>query len=181
MRKMGGQQSVAGSGHTLLELLVVLAVVGLLATQAAWGLAGWRDRHRLLDTADRYRQHLQLSRQMALANQLPVRLQFARSSHTTCYRFVLGPAPACSCAEPACPTSSTAVAQVNLAPDDRLRVEPVGSTSEFLIDPALGTFQPTVRAAFTLAGGPALHQITNLTGRTRSCSPDGPWHGFPAC
>ena len=49
------------------------------------------------------------------------------------------------------------------------------------IDPALGTLQPTLTTVFALRDQPVVHLVTNLLGRTRSCTPQGRWRDLPPC
>lgn len=178
---MGARLGTTRCGHTLPEVLLAVSLLALLTTMAVTTFADWRAQRRLLDTAEGYRQHLQWARQQAMARQLPAHLHLGQSAEGSCYRFVLGDPPACGCMTLNCAIPGTTLALQRLPSDSGLRVAPVGSATHVLIDPALGTLQPTISVVFSLVGGRAIRHITNLTGRTRSCTPGEPWQGFVAC
>jgi type IV fimbrial biogenesis protein FimT len=50
-----------------------------------------------------------------------------------------------------------------------------------LFDPQRGTTTPTVTVKLTSRNGQAIHQIVNVVGRVRSCSPAPGLSGYRAC
>lgn len=178
---MGGNTTRRSAGLTLPELLVTVSLVALLATQALPTFAQWQAHRRLRDAAENYRSQLQWARQQAMARHQSVYLQLGASAEGSCYRFVMGQRPTCGCADATCPAPETTLARVVLPTQQGVALGTTGQQTTVHIDPELGTLQPTVTAVFSLADGTALHQVTNLVGRTRTCSPSGAWRGFEAC
>jgi len=180
MPGMGAKTAQRAPGHTLPELLIAVAITALLAILALGSFSSWQESQKLIDTADRYRLRLQHARQVAMARQMPVRLQFTQTAEGSCYRMVTTAAPDCQCTTTSC-VGEGVIAQEFLPADQGLHIAPTGAVTEVHIDPTLGTFQPTVSATFSLPDGRAIRQITNLMGRTRSCSLNGWWPGLPSC
>ncbi len=50
-----------------------------------------------------------------------------------------------------------------------------------LFDPVRGTTTPTATVRVVAADGRAIHQIVNIMGRVRACSPGGAVSGYRAC
>ena len=50
-----------------------------------------------------------------------------------------------------------------------------------LFDPVRGTSTPTATIQLKAASGMALHQVVNIMGRVRTCSPDPVVSGYKRC
>lgn len=171
------------AGWTLVEGLVVVGLIGLLLGLAQPTLSDLMLRHRLLGAVETYQGHLQWARQQAVQHRRGVRLGFGESPDGTCYDIQFTPALACTCSasQASCPAGTQLIARAWLPRSEHIAVRPKGSSGQVFIHHDLGTFQPTLTAVFTASDGRTVHQITNLMGRTRSCSPSGAWASIPGC
>lgn len=162
-------------GLGLVEVLVALALLGVLVTAAVPSLAAAADRRRLATMASEAGAVLQAARGAALARGEAVRIVIAGGSGgAQCLLVHAGPAGSCGCDGPAhapfaaCTEPSHLVAAMALAAGRDLSLGlPVPAVR---IDPWLGTVTPT--ATLRVAGRHgAVHHTLNLMGRVRSCTP----------
>lgn len=174
------------AGTTLFEILLTAAMAGVLASLAVPSLAGLRARTLVAGAAAAFESDLQQARAFAWASGQVVHLAFRTASGGGgCYVLHTGEPGDCRCdaAQPAAAPVCDAGAQA-------LRVAPwpAGSGVVLASNVASATFDPlrgTVTPAFTLRlTGPqsaALHQVVNVMGRVRTCTPDPSWKSWPGC
>lgn len=163
-------------GLTLVEALCCLSIAGLLLAGALPSLRDLRLRQALNSVAAMLETDVQHARSLARSMDRSVRLGLQTAADgASCYVIHTGPAGACSC------DAATGAARCE---DEAqlLRLQPLpaaagvrlsSASRSIVFDAGKGTVTPT--ATFVLADreGRAVHQIVNILGRTRSCSPSG--------
>ena len=179
-------RSVRGpTGFTLVELVTVLAVVALLAALALPSLSTWFDRRRLEAAASTLVADLQHARMEAIVRQEPVRvtaLDDGAGGH--CLVVHTGQAASCTCSalgSPAarCTQDAAVLRHAHLSAATRVRVD--AATPSLQFDPQLGTCTPAGTIALSIPNGDAVHQVVNVMGRVRTCSPAGRMGGHGTC
>lgn len=171
-------------GIGLIELLVCLAIGVVLMAGAMQAMRGLGNRQTVEATAALLETDLRHARSQALATDQPVRFEVqtlvaaqpakVATSAATCYVVYSGPAGSCLCrgdGTAQCQPGSSlwrAAAQANAS---GVRVLHSGRSLTF--DPGKGTVTPTATLVVADADGQAIHQVVNIMGRVRSCSPQG--------
>ena len=108
------------------------------------------------------------------------RLRF--SVGDACYMVHSGNAAQCRCAGPGparCDAGAQALRTAHLAAADGIVLQ--SNVGSIVFDPLHGTCTPTGTFRLVAADGRALHQVVNLMGRVRTCSPQGAVAGHAAC
>lgn len=162
-------------GLSLVELLCTVAILLVLLGNALPMLGELRAQQLLRATADLLETDLQYARSLALTEGQPVRLSVqALADGQTCYLIHTGPAHACRC---------TGGGQSRCEPGQRLlrlaeqplamgvTLAPTERSLQF--DGGKGTVTPTATLRVSDRDGRAIHQIINIMGRVRSCTPTG--------
>lgn len=173
------------SGFTLLELLVTLALVGLLAGLAVPAMGRLLDTARLRSAIEAFSQELQQARNHALTHQQNVYFSLSVSAHRWCYGW--GDLAACDCEAgdseaTACRTGSKNNQRVHRRlstdfPSVELNTTRPAASRTLHFSPLRGTASADSFALRNDAG--ELHVIVSPLGRVRICSTDG--RGYPAC
>lgn len=170
-------------GLTLIETLTVVAIGAVVLAQAGPALEQLRQTRALRGAAALVEADVQHARAAAAARQQPLRLMIGRNGSGSCLALHTGPADACQC-----DTDGRTYCQVGarLLRAQRFtlaehRVQLQAATNGLWIDPARGTVTPTATLRVVSADGRALHQVVNLLGRVRTCSPDGQLSGVASC
>jgi len=169
-------------GLSLVEVTVAMAVAVVLAGTAAPSLFDFIATRRLEAAATQLASDIQFVRSDAVARNQPVRMSFFNSADGSCYVIHTGAATQCSCAAtgPAvCTGGAMQLKTVQLAARDRVSVQ--ANTGSLLVDPLHGTVSPTATLRVLGANGRAVHQVVNVMGRVRSCSPLNTMPGYAAC
>jgi type IV fimbrial biogenesis protein FimT len=167
-------------GVSLVEATIVMAIG---ATLAGAVLPGWqqaRERRALDAVSAQLATDLRLARSQALAQAAPVR--FAVNAGQACYLIHTGPARACDCdalGAARCGPGAEALRVATLPSASRLAI--TSSSRSMLFDDSRGTVTPTGTVRLHAADGSAVHQVVNIMGRVRSCSPEGRVVGHVAC
>jgi len=165
-------------GVTLVEVVIVMVIVALVAASAAPGLRSLIDGQRLRGAAAQLAADLQFAR--AEAQHRGTRLRF--SVGDGCYMVHSGSAAQCRCAGPGparCDAGAQALRTAHLAAADGIVLQ--SNVGSIVFDPLHGTCTPTGTFRLVAADGRALHQVVNLMGRVRTCSPQGAVTGHAAC
>jgi type IV fimbrial biogenesis protein FimT len=170
-------------GLSLIEVAVVLAVTAVLAGTAAPSIADFIDTRRLDVAATQLATDIQFVRTDAVARNQPLRLSFFfNAAEGSCYVIHTGAAALCSCAAtgPAsCTGGAVQLKTVQLPALQKVGVQ--ANTASVLFDPLHGTASPTATVRVQGANGRAVHQVVNVMGRVRSCSPLNTMPGYAAC
>jgi type IV fimbrial biogenesis protein FimT len=168
-------------GLTLIECLVALAIVITLLGSALPSFGKLAERRHLEGTAAQLATDIQHTRSLAVAQADGQRLSFRADAAGSCYVVHDGPANACRC------QASGAVQCVGGAQARRTVFFPAGgpvqlraNVGSILFHPVHGTSTPTGTLRVVARSGAAVHQIVNIMGRTRACSPNGVT-GYPTC
>lgn len=170
-----GARPGANRGLTLVEMLCCLAITGLLLAGALPALRDIRLSQALFSVAAELETDIQYARSLARTNDRTVRLAVQSTDDGgACYVVHSGPAGACTC-------DSGGVARCT-GSAQALRVQPLpaaagisvstGSRS-IVFDAGKGTVTPTATFVVSDRDGRAVHQVVNVLGRVRSCSPSG--------
>ncbi|MFM2340558.1 MAG: hypothetical protein RLZZ592_211 [Pseudomonadota bacterium] len=175
-------------GLTLPELLLTLALLALLATQALPSLSAQLHRRRLLAASDALMADLQLLREATVAQHRALRLSLHELPEGSCRLLHDGEAGDCRCEadtrhQPrATCRDGTRVLRATLLPRD-LRLLLRANVASLRADPRQGTITPT--GSIELVGldseAPVLRHVVNIMGRTRRCTPAAPLAGVPRC
>jgi type IV fimbrial biogenesis protein FimT len=172
----------AARGASLVEAMVVLAIVAVLLGAALPSLGGLAQRTHLEGVALQFETDVQHARSLAVARQQGVRIGFGQSADGSCYLLHTGAAGACHCTAPGaavCTGGAEALRLVRI--DGRQAPALHANAASMLFDPVRGTTTPTATVRVVAADGRAIHQVVNIMGRVRACSPGGAVAGYRAC
>ncbi len=147
-------------GFTLLEMMCVLAVLGILLAAGVPAYANLLERQRMHAAADALMQDLRHARELAVQSQQPVHLRFARQDQKTwCWGVSRGQPCDCSGAGalPACNVSRT----------DSASFGPVllSSAQDASFDPRLGSALQSGSTVFATRDGQRQPVALSATGR----------------
>lgn len=160
-------------GLTLIELVIALAVLGVIVATAAPSFAEALARHRLRAVAEQWAGHAYLAKAEALRTGQPVYLS-VRADDAVCYGFRVG--GPCDCgaeaAEAQCTLARWSAAD---APGVALQASTV-TDGQALIEPVRGTVDHPGRLDWRSATGLALSAGVTSVGRVYLCSPEGVQH-----
>jgi type IV fimbrial biogenesis protein FimT len=169
-------------GVSLVESMVVTAVVAITASAAVPGLGSFKSRQALNSAAAEFETDVQHTRSLAVAGNAGLRISFDARHGAACYIVHDGGADDCECGP-----AGQAVCR-NGAQAQRTVIFPAGgavalnaNVGSIVFDPVRGTSTPTATVRFSMQGGAAVHQVINILGRVRSCSPGRAVAGYKAC
>lgn len=167
-------------GFTLVELVVVMAVAGVVATAAVPSLNGLVDSQRISGVASELASDLQYARAEAVQRSQSVHVTF--KADTACYVIHTGSANQCHCGAsgPAvCEGDAQAIKTVALADTPGIAVS--ANVTSMVFDPVHGTASPAATLRVTGPQGRSVQHTVNIMGRVRSCSPLSSVSGYRAC
>lgn len=168
-------------GLSLVECAIATTIVMLVAGFVLPSFDQLRQRRQLESTAAQLETDLQLARSEAVARNESVRMDFQHGTPGSCYVVHDGDAGACRCIDgeaPACDDGVTALRSVRFPAADGIELR--SNSRSVLFDADKGTVTPTATLRVISAVG-ALHQVVNVMGRIRTCSPDGNVPGVRRC
>jgi len=166
----------AQQGLTLVETMTVLVVMSLAVGTALPGLSSMRQKAELSGAAAQVETDVQFARSQALALNRTVQLTLREANGSTCYIVHTGPAADCSCSgtapgAAACAGDSELLRAMSFGPQAQVQVRSASKSVTF--DPVRGTVTPTATLRVEGRDGRAIHEIVNVLGRVRSCTPNG--------
>lgn len=184
IRSTGQQQPRAHvqRGLGMVELLCSMAITGAVLGQALPAFQTVQQRQLLSAQAAALETDVQYARSQARAMNRPVRLTLqATDDGGSCYMVHTGAAAQCRCdaaGRASCDVGARLFQVSSQALSSGVSLGRTGRSVVF--DAGKGTVTPT--ATFVLANreGQIVHQIVNIVGRTRSCTPNAT-PGYPAC
>lgn len=161
-------------GLSLIETMSVLSIVSVVIGAAMPGLGSLRQKAELTGAAAQVETDVQFARAQAVAGNRTVQLTLREADGATCYLVHTGPAAGCRCGGPGpatCDGDAELLRAVSFVAQGPVQVR--SSTRSLTFDPVRGTVTPTATLRVEARDGRAIHQIVNLLGRVRSCSPLG--------
>lgn len=171
------------TGVTLVETMVTIAILAILLSVALPSLTDVIINSRLEGKAREYVNHMNWARSLAVSNNETFNLRISSDEAASCYMVFRGPLNECNCnsSGATCSTPANALLTMVLPYREGVRVSPRTNSSSTQISPAQGTISPTLTAVFTGDNGKVIHNVSNILGRTRSCTPETESFGMPIC
>lgn len=168
-------------GLSIVGMLCTLSIVATMVGTAVPGMSELRQRKALELSAGEFVSAVQTARLESRMRPNGAQLDVQTISGGSCMIVHTGPAGACTCSADGSASCKPGVEMLRMTTiaTPAARVSPARLSLQFSAE--RGTVTPTATVKFIDAKGRALHQIVNIMGRTRSCSPDGAVAGYPAC
>lgn len=169
-------------GLTLLEIMAALAVLAVALGAALPNAKQALDRRHLEGASAQLATDLRHARGLAVTLRTSLHFAVVATASDSCYVLHTGSAGDCTCRSDGsaqCQSTAEAVRVVGFDASQPVRLASRSTSMAF--DPDRGTVTPTGTLRLQLNNGPALHQIVNVSGRVRACSPGGAMTGYPAC
>jgi len=169
-------------GLTLIEVCMTLAIAVVLLGTAIPSFQRQTLQRSIEGTASQLVTDLQFLRSEAVARNQPVRVSFASVAGGSCYVMHTGGAGDCTCnaSGPATCVDGAQEIKTTFLPDAsgaRLQT----NVASMVFAPLHGTVTPASTIRVVGADGRAIHNVVNIMGRVRSCSPSNAVRGYPAC
>lgn len=173
-------------GVTLIESAVASTIVAIVASTAAPSLSGLKARHQVIGAASIFETDVQLARSAAVTRNMPVRISFGAGvgvgAAAACYIVHTGGADDCTCSASG---AAECRADVQVLRSESFvvgrAVTLTSNVRSMVFDPVKGTSTPAGTVRFAGASGAKLHQVVNIMGRVRTCSPAQVLAGYKAC
>ena len=170
-------------GLTLVEAMCVLAITAVLLGNALPMFTELLARQTLLATAALLETDIQLARSEAQRGGQPVRLSVQSvAGGSTCTLVHTGAAHACSClggGQSECGAGARVLRLAEQTSTSGISLQ--GGRQSLLFDAGKGTVTPTATLRLVDRDGRAVHQIVNIMGRVRSCTPTAKLGGLRPC
>ena len=169
-------------GITLVEAAVSVAIAAVVAGTMLPSFEQVRERRHLEGIAAQLETDIQWTRSLAVARSAVVRMSFLAEADAACYVVHTGAAGSCACSgdgSATCEAGSEPLRSVRLGTEVPATLH--SNVRSMAFDPVRGTVTPTATIRVSGRGGGAIHQVVNIMGRVRSCSPGGAIVGYRAC
>lgn len=170
-------------GMTLIEVMVVIGVLGTLASLAIPSYQGLQERYRLEGYAMALATDIHYVRSESVAQNRGLRMSFGTDTGGTCYLIHSGSATNCTCSSDGTAhcsdTTDTIQKSVGLVTTQGVRLQ--ANVASMLFDPSRGTSTPAGSINIIGQSGNSIRQVVNIMGRTRTCSPQGTVIGYKVC
>jgi len=173
------------SGFTLVELMIVVAVLAILLGIAAPSFQSMLDKRRLTGAAEQLYADLQYARSEAIRQNKIVTVYFSETTSPWCYGMDDDTASACNCNSAPSACTVGGVQKVVAGSDFRnVTLSSNFDSDNFVFDPRRGTAsrQGTVLLQSTSAG--AVNVIVSQLGRVKLCAStieNRAKTGYPLC
>lgn len=170
------------SGVTLVETMVVTSIAGVLTSLAAPSFQDAAERQRLQGAAALLETDIHQARMLAVARNAALRISFESGANGSCYVLHTGSANQCGCnadGTAACTGGAVAERVVHFPSGGPVALQ--SNSRSVLFDPQRGTVTPTATVRLLGQRGAAIHQVMNVMGRVRSCTPGSPFAGLRHC
>jgi type IV fimbrial biogenesis protein FimT len=167
-------------GITLVEAAIVIAIAAITVTSAAPAFHAFIEKQRLHGAADQLATDIRYARAEAIARNTGLRLSVQAAPWGNCYVIHSGTAEQCRCTAsgPAvCEGEAREIKTTQLPARDGIALR--ANVSSMLFDPLHGTSTPAGTLKLVAASGRTVHQVVNVMGRVRACSPEGPATAVP--
>jgi type IV fimbrial biogenesis protein FimT len=171
-------------GLTLIETCMACSIAATLLGTAIPSYRDLVERKTLEARATELAQDLQFARTQAVSLNQSLRISFQQRAEGSCYVIHTGAATACSCGPsgPAvCLAGAQAFKSAWLPAAGAVQVRTTAGAGSAVFDGTRGTVSPTFTARMEDRQGRAVHQVVNLMGRARACSPEGRLSSYKAC
>jgi type IV fimbrial biogenesis protein FimT len=172
----------AQGGVTLIEACVVVVICTVVAAIAVPSMRALMERQALRGSADELRADLHYLRSASISRGERLWLAVQAGAEGSCYLIHTGHQGDCQCdasGQSTCNDGAQALKAVGFKPTGRVQLQSTSAALGF--EPARGTVTPTATLKLVNAAGDAVHQVLNVMGRVRACSPGGAVPGYNAC
>lgn len=169
-------------GVTLIESAVATAVIAVAAGTVVPGLTTLRAHQAVSGAAAEFETDVAHVRSLAVATGTTWRISFEAGDGESCYVIHTGAAGDCPClgrAEVVCSDGTPALKRAGFARGTLVAMS--ANVRSMAFDGVKGTSTPAGTVKLAARDGAALHQIVNVMGRVRSCSPSRTITGHKAC
>ena len=177
------RQPALSRGLSMVEMMCALAITLVLLGGALPMVRDLRAGQALQATAALLETDIQLAKSEAAAGAMPVRLSVQRLvDGGSCYTVHTGAAQACRCqggGKAQCDAGARLLRLAEQPGAGGITLTPVQRS--ILFDGGKGTVTPTATIRVTDRDGRAIHQIINIMGRVRSCTPNRGLGGLKPC
>jgi len=178
-----GGSARSARGFTLIEALVVVALVALLLSFALPAGSLWLQRQRLGHAAELLLSDLHLARSEAVHGARNILLRITETAAGTCYVIHSGPVNGCLCAlagPPSCLADAQALKQAQW-PRRSGYPNLLSNVPTLLFSGRQGTVSLAATLRMATQGIGEVTHVVSITGRIRSCAADGSFMRWPAC
>ena len=181
-RKQPTANGCSMRGLTLIELLCFVSVAVATLGASIPGLRSFTLNQRLQAATSAIESEVQLAKSLAAAQGQTVRLAIEPIVGGACMLIHTGPRRGCECdaqGNAVCIGAATVLHQRRHDAASGVRMTSARQSLAFSAD--RGTMTPTATIKLEDEKGRELHQVVNVMGRTRTCSPQSAIVGFAAC
>ncbi|MDC6165855.1 MULTISPECIES: GspH/FimT family pseudopilin [unclassified Roseateles] len=169
-------------GLSLIEVCVVCLILAVLLSQAIPSMQRLRLGQHVRGTAQTLMTDLQQARSVAVIQGKAVHMRFNAGDGGSCYIVYSGPSDGCHCdnaGQTRC-TDAAALAKVEWLPAKQATTIRA-NVEKLSFQARQGAVTSTGSIDIAAPGGPSIRHIVAITGRVRSCSPDGSAGRLPRC
>ena len=180
---MNAPRRLRQAGFTLVELMIVVALVAILLALAAPSFRETLARNRLEGVAGELSTDFQYARSEAVARNVQVGLFVGSNCYTVFVFNGTAPTSACAHATPikVVPIDAASISLAFLStattPQAYIQFDPVRGMAA---DSAGADWQGQVIVSTSVGNWQLRTDVTNA-GRVKTCSPSGTFKGYPAC
>lgn len=170
------------TGITLIESAVTASVLATAMGVAMPNFQQMRELRHVEGAAALLETDIQHTRSLAVANNQVLRISFETGTAASCYVVHTGNSGDCSCiagGDAVCGAGAEALRTVHYGAALPLRLQ--SNSRSIAFDPDKGTVTPTATVRVIAQSGATIHQVVNVMGRVRSCSPAPGLAGYKRC
>jgi type IV fimbrial biogenesis protein FimT len=170
-------------GASVVEALLCLSVIAVVLGTALPSFDSQRQRRQLEGAAAQLETDIAYTRSLAVMQNRTLRMGYTSAGAAgSCYVVYAGPPQSCTCdaqGQTQCQVGGQDLRTVHFPAGGVVRL--AANVRSMAFSPGLGTVTPTATLRVLASNELALHQVVNVMGRVRTCTPSAALPGYRRC